>query len=218
MKTLWWQSFFAEQRARHGKVVFSVAELANAAQTNLHSVNTELGRLLRRGLITRYAHGQYGPAQDVVPEDILPQVDSGAYITGFQALHRHHLVTQVPTEVTCFTNRRHNRKADRITPAGRLRFIQVQAPIYAKAADQVLAPSEQALCDFVWLNLKDGVDPQSLVTFRNLNSLHPRRLTRILRRYPEAVRINVGRIVRFTGTTGGIIDMRPSATQACGKK
>jgi hypothetical protein len=194
MKTLEWQNFFAEQRARHRKVVFSVAELANVAQTTLHAVNTELGRLVHRGLVTRYAHGHYGPAQDVAPEDILPQVDPGAYITGFHALHRHQLVTQVPTEVTCFTNRRHNRRADRITPAGKLRFIRVPAAVYAKAADQVLAPPEQALCDFVWLNLRGGFEPQSLVTFRNLNAVNRRRLNQILRRYPQAVRNTVERI------------------------
>ena len=205
MKTWEWHTFFAEQRARHGKVVFSVAELANAAQTSLHAVNTELGRLIDRGLITRYAHGLYGPAQDVAPEDILPQLDPGAYITGFHALHRHHLVTQVPTEATCFTNRRHNRRADRITPVGKLRFIRVPAAIYAKAVDQVLAPPEQALCDFVWLNLRDGVEPQSLVTFRNLNALNRRRLNHVLRRYQQPVRNILGRItgIGSAGKSGG---------------
>ena len=78
MKALDWQKFFAEQRGTHGKVVFSVAELANAAQTTLHVLNTELGRLVRRGLIARYAHGQYGPVQGVGPEDLVPQIDPGA--------------------------------------------------------------------------------------------------------------------------------------------
>ena len=187
MRTLEWQSFFAEQQARHAKVVFSVAELANAAQTTLHAVNTELGRLVGRGLITRYAHGRYGPTQGVTPEDVVPEVDLGAYITGFYVLFRHHLVTQVPTEVTCFTDRRHNRRADRVTPAGKLRFICVPAAIYAKPADHVLAPAEQALCDFVWLSLRDGIEPRSLVTFRNLDALNRRRLTKVLRRYPEQV-------------------------------
>jgi hypothetical protein len=194
MRTLEWQSFFAEQRARHGKVVFSVAELANAAQTTLHAVNTELGRLVRRSLITRYAHGRYGPTQGVAPEDVLPEVDSGAYITGFYALFRHHVVTQVPTEVTCFTDRRHNRKADRVTPAGKLRIICVPASIYAKPAGQVLAPAEQALCDFVWLSLRDGIEPRSLVTFRNLDVLSGRRLSKVLRGYPARVSESVARI------------------------
>lgn len=195
MKTLEWQNFFAEQRARHGKVVFSVAELANAAQTTLHAVNTELGRLVRRRIINRYAHGRYGPAQGVNPEDILSAVDPGAYITGFYALFRCHLVTQVPTEVTCFTHRRHNRKPDRVTPAGKLRFICVPPSVYAKPADQVIAPAEQALCDFAWLNLRDGIDPQCLVTFRNLDALSHRRLNRTLGRYPEKVWSTVGSII-----------------------
>jgi len=201
MKTLEWQDFFTEQRDLHGKVVFSVAELANAAQTTLHSVNTELGRLVRRGIIRRYAHGRYGPSQGVDPEAILAAVDPGAYITGFYALFRYHLVTQVPTEVTCFTHRRHNRKSDRITPAGKLRFLCIPASIYAKPADQAVAPPEQALCDFAWLNLRDGIDPQSLVTFRNQDTLSRRRLNTTLRRYPEKVRISIGRIAGTTAQT-----------------
>ena len=200
MKTLEWQRFFAEQRDLHGKVVFSVAELANAAQTTLGVVNTELGRLLGHGIIHRYAHGRYGLAQGVEPEDVLAAIDPGAYITGFYALFRCHLVTQVPTEVTCFTHRRHNRKSDRITPAGKLRFICVPASVYAKPEEQLIAPPEQALCDFAWLHLRDGIDPQSLVTFRNLDSLSRRRLNKALRRYPEKVRSAVGRIA---GTAAG---------------
>jgi len=130
MKMLQWQNFFAEQRALYGKMIFSVAELANAAQTTVHAVNTELGRLVGHGLITRYAHGRYGPTQGVAPEEILPALDPGAYITGFYALFRRHVVTQAPAEVTCFTHRRHNRKSDRITPAGKLRFIRVPARVY----------------------------------------------------------------------------------------
>lgn len=194
MKALDWQKFFAEQRASHGKVVFSVAELANAAQTTLHGLNTELGRLLRRGLIARYAHGQYGPVQGVDPEDLVPQIDPGAYITGFYALFRHHLVTQAPTEVTCFTARRHNRRKDRLTPAGKLRFIQVPSALYARPAQRVLTMGEQALCDFAWLNLRDGIEPQSLVTFQNLDSLNHRRLKQILARYPAKVQDAIFRI------------------------
>ena len=83
MKILDWYSFFTEQRAMHGKVVFSVVELANAVQTTLHAPNTELGRLVRRGLITRSAQGRYGLIRGVAPEDIVPEVDPGAYVTGF---------------------------------------------------------------------------------------------------------------------------------------
>ena len=201
MKTLEWQNFFTDQRAQHGKVVFSVAELANAAQTSLHAVNTELGRLVGRGIINRYAHGRYGPVQGVEPEDILSAVDPGAYITGFYALFRLHLVTQVPTEITCFTDRRHNRKSDRITPAGKLRFVCVPPGVYAKPDGQVIASAEQALCDFSWLTLRDGIDPQSLVTFQKLDALSRRRLNKVLRRFPEKVRATVARIAETAAGT-----------------
>ena len=197
MKALEWVSFFGEQRKLHGKVIFSVAELANAARTSLHAVNTELGRLLRRGLIARYAHGRYGPVEGVTPEDLLPALDPGAYTTGLYALFRHHLVTQISTEVTCFTNRRHNRRPDRPNPAGKLKFICVPGSLYSKPLEGTLATAEQALCDFAWLSLRDGLEPQSLATFRNLHALSRRRLEHVLRRYPENARDNVRRILRF---------------------
>lgn len=205
MKALDWQNFFAEQHDSHGKVVFSVAELANAAQTTLHALNTELGRLVRRGLIARYAHGQYGPVQGVAPEDLVSQIDPGAYITGFSALFRHRLVTQMPTEVTCFTDRRHNRKTDRLTPAGKLRFIRVPSAIYARPARGLHTSCEQALCDFAWLNLREGIEPQSLVTFRNLDALSHRRFKQILRRYPAKVQEAVGRITHSSKVRNPVV-------------
>ena len=133
----------------------------------------------------------------MAPEDLVSQIDPGAYITGLYALFRHHLVTQAPTEVTCFTARRHNRKTDRLTPAGKLRFVLVPSAIYAKPAQRAFASGEQALCDFAWLNLRDGIEPQSLVTFRNLDSLSHRRLKQILLCYPGNVQDAVGRIMGF---------------------
>ena len=78
MKTLEWQNFFAVQREQHGKVMFSTAELANAARTTLHAVNTELGRLIKRGIVRRYAQGWYGPIQGVEVETILAAAEPGA--------------------------------------------------------------------------------------------------------------------------------------------
>lgn len=196
MKTLEWLRLFAEQRKLHGKVIFSVAELANAARTSPHAVNTELGRLLRRGFIARYAHGRYGPVEGVAPEELLPALDPAAYLTGFYALFRHRLVTQAPAEVTCFTNRRHNRRTDRTTPAGKLRFICVPASLYASPGPGMLAPVEQALCDFAWLSLRDSIEPRALATFRNLNTLSRRRLDKALRRYPKNVEEAIDRITR----------------------
>ncbi len=205
MKALDWHNFFAEQQAAHGKVVFSVAELANAARTTLHALNTELGRLVRRGLIVRYAQGRYGPARGVAPHELAPEVDPGAYVTGLYALFLHHRVTQAPSEVVCFTNRRHHRRPDRDTPAGRLRFIRVPADIYAKPAGVALAAPEQALCDFVWLSLREGLDPKSLVTFRNLSAFNRRCLKKVARRYPERVRRSVAAIASFPPDRPGVV-------------
>ncbi|MCL4180414.1 MAG: hypothetical protein KJ072_22040 [Verrucomicrobia bacterium] len=195
MKTLEWQNFFAVQREQHGKVMFSTAELANAARTTLHAVNTELGRLIKRGIVRRYAQGWYGPVQGVEVESILTALDPGAYATGFYALFRLSLVTQAPTETTCFTNRRHNRKINGNAWMGRLRFIHAPEGIYARPAGRALAPMEQALCDFVWLSLRERTDPLSLVTFRNLDALNRPRLEKVRRRYPQPVQFAIGRIV-----------------------
>src|SRR5437016_8460255 len=111
MKTIEWQRFLTEQKDRAGKTIFSVAELANVARVTPNRINTELGRLMARGLITRYAQGRYGLTLGAKLEEVVFSIDSGAYITGFHALFRHNLVTQMPSEITCFTNRRHNRKA-----------------------------------------------------------------------------------------------------------
>jgi hypothetical protein len=194
MKTLKWQNFFDEQRESSGKVVFSVGELAEAARTTLHVVNTELGRLVRRGVITRYAHGVYGANRGVVPEDLVPAVDDEAYVTAAYALFRRGMVGEAPGEVICFTNRRHNR-GDRETPAGRLRFRCVPPSIYAKTPKQVVASGEQALCDFAWLNVGEGKDPWLLVTLCQLDSLNPERLEKVLQRYPWRVRAAVRSII-----------------------
>ncbi len=195
MKTLAWQKFFEEQRELHGKLVFSVAELANAAKTTPHVVNTELGRLMARGVVARYAQGRYGLTTGVGPEHLLPAIDPGAYITGFYALYLHNLVTQVPSEITCFTNRRHNRTFSRATSVWKFRFICVSSVIHSKPAEAAIAPAEQALCDFVWLNRREGIEPRHLVTFLNLDRLNRRRLRKILSRYPGRVKSTVERII-----------------------
>jgi hypothetical protein len=187
MKTLEWQEFLGTQRERHGKVLFRVAELAHFAKTSPHALNTELARLVKRGVITRYARGYYGPHAGVETGDLLASLDSGAYITGFHALFQHGLVTQVPTEITCFTNRRHNQGKHRMGSASRFRFICANRSIYHKPATAVIASPEQALCDFVYLENRAGLDVRSLVTLRNLNRLRPERLQAILKRYPAQV-------------------------------
>jgi hypothetical protein len=86
-----------------------------------------------------------------------------------------------------------NRKPDRISPAGKLRFICAPGSLYPKPPEGTLAPAEQALCDFSWLSLRNGSEPQSLATFRNLHTLRRRRLDQVLRRYPENVQDRINR-------------------------
>ena len=87
-----------------------------------------------------------------------------------------------------------SRKTDRLTPAGKLRFIRVPSAIYGKPAQRLVVSGEQALCDFAWLSLRDGIEPRSLVKLRNLDSLSPRRLKQMLRRYPGQVKNAAERI------------------------
>ena len=192
MKALDWMRFLEAQYRQHGKSLFRVAELANVAGRDAHALNIELARLMKMGVIARYATGVYGLPGRATPEQLVPILDDGAYLTGAYALYRHNRITQTPTEITCFTNRRHNRSRERTTPFGRLVFVRVVATIYSKPANGVLAPPEQALSDFVQLARRQGLDPSAIVTFRGLSNLSQRRLSLILKRYPPTV----GRQVR----------------------
>lgn len=198
MKALEWQQFFQVQREQHGKRVFTVTELANAAQASPGVLSVQMARLLKRGLVLRYAQGRYGPATGVSLEDVLPLVDLSAYATGFYALSRHNLVTQVPFEITCFTNRRHNRSRERQSPLGKLVFVCVSPRVYARPANGLIASPEQAFCDFLYVTGRKSLAAETLVTFRNLGSLRRRSLDRILARYPQTVTEAVRRVIGFS--------------------
>ncbi|MBI3987434.1 MAG: hypothetical protein HY343_10965 [Lentisphaerae bacterium] len=200
MKALEWIRFLETQKTEHGKVLFRVAELANVARRSPHALNVELARLAKKGILARYATGIYGPPGVATPEQLVATLDADAYITGMFALYRHNLITQTPTEITCFTNRRHNRSRQRRTPFGRLVFVCVSRRLYAKPVSSVLALPEQAFCDFVHMAKRQGLNPAQLVTFRGLARLNPKRLAKILERYPVPVR-EVGR--QLTGTFSG---------------
>jgi hypothetical protein len=200
MKALEWHQFFQAQQERHGKRVFTVTELANAAQASPRVLSVQMARLLKRGLVRRYAQGRYGPATGVSLEDVLPLIDSSAYATGLYALSRHNLVTQVPFEITCFTNRRHNRSRERQGPLGKLVFVCVSPRVYARPAKGLVAAPEQAFCDFLYLTGRKSLAAETLVTFRNLGSLRTRILDRILARYPRTVGEAVQRIIEFSNS------------------
>jgi hypothetical protein len=186
-----WRKFFEEQRAQHRKVLFTVTELANVAGTSRAALNVELARLRQQEIVGRYAHGLYGLPGAVTVETLVPAIDAHAYITGHYALHVHNLVTQRPTTVTCFTDRRSPRARQRDTPAGRLVFVVVRGGVYAPVSEGVVAPPAQALCDYVYLSRRQGTRPEGLVTFRDLRRVRTPDFPEILARYPITVQKHV---------------------------
>ena len=185
MRALQWHKTLEQAERRDHKTVFTVTELANIAGLAPRSLNVQLGRLVDQGVIVRYTRGKYGLPGRVGAEDLVGFLDSGAYITGLWALHHHNLVTQRPTRITCFTNRRHNRSRIRQTPIGTFSFVCVSgrvyhrpadgsiapARVYHRPADGSIAPGEQAFCDWVYLCLRKGVVPETQVTFGSLAGL-----------------------------------------------
>jgi hypothetical protein len=182
-----WQRFLQRQRDEHRKVVFMATELANASGQGLASIMVSLQRLIERGVIERYANGRYGLPGAATAMDLVPSLDPGAYVTGLYALHRHNLVTQVPVEIPCFTNRRHNRSRVRDTSLGRIVFMSVTGSIYLHPGPSALAGPVQALCDFVYLCCRRGLSAASQATFRNLEMMDRGEVKRALERYPATV-------------------------------
>lgn len=199
MRALDWQRFLQQQRDEHRKVVFTTAELVNVAQAGPATVNVALRRLVKQGVLVRYAPGRYGLPGVVRPEDLVRTLDTSAYITGMYALYSHRLITQAPTEITCFTNHRHNRSRVRRTPLGRLVFVCVGSSVYSMPQSGILASREQALCDFVHVGRKRGVRASSLVTFRNLDLLDLPVLAVTLNRHPVAVQRELVRVLAGNG-------------------
>lgn len=197
MKALEWQRLLNKQHKQYGKVIFSITELANLVGTTPHILNVELERLVSRGVLVRYAPGKYGLPDIVTFDNLVPTMDSSAYITAMAALYRHGLITQVPTETVCFTNRRHNRSRERRTALGKLVFVCVSPRIYAPPREGIVASREQALCDFIHWTRQNGLDAPSLVTFRNLEQLDRKAADSILNRYPKTVVTTVYRVLEM---------------------
>jgi hypothetical protein len=185
MKTREWQKLLGEQ-AKVGKTLFTLTELANASGAPRRVINVEMARLVKYGVVVRHAKGLYGLAGASVPlEALLNALDPHAYVTGAYALMRHGFVTQVPAAIEAFTTRRHSR-TDVQTPAGRIEFVCVTAPIYRREV-KFVAGSELALCDYVYIARRRGMNPATLVTLRHVRDLKKPLLMRTLKRYPATV-------------------------------
>jgi len=185
MKAIEWVRFFTGQRERHGKSVFTVAELANVASASPAVMNVELGRLVKRGVIRRWVPGRYGLPDSVTAAELANAIDSDAYVTGAYALACHGVITQAPREIDCFTRRRHNRSRRGRTPLGSLVFVCVSPRIHHLPEPGSMAAAEQALCDLLYLLSRRGLDPRSLYTFRNLDRIAMSPV--LLGRYPITV-------------------------------
>lgn len=199
MKAINWQKTLQEQRDKYGKVVFTVTELSNVSSMDTKSLKVSLSRLVERGIIQHYTKGQYGMAGAVRIEDLVPSIDRAAYITGMYALYQHQLTTQAPTEISCFTNHRHNRSRVRVTPLGKIVFVCITGSAYSYPQKNVIASPEQAVSDFVHLCRKRGVSPSDIVTFRNLHRLDSDLLRARLKKYPATVKREVERLLHRSG-------------------
>jgi len=195
MKASDWREILGEARNAHGKVLFTVTELAHVAHVGRNALNVELSRLRRQGIVARYAHGLYGLPGAVSAEELLLAIDSHSYMTGLYALYRHHLIAQVPTAITCFTDRRSPRARVRSTPVGRFIFVCVRSEVYDPPGDKPMVGPEQALLDFVYLCRREGAAPLSQATFRDLDRLRAGVLGLLVKRYPSTVGADVERLL-----------------------
>jgi len=193
MRAVEWVRFLTAQRDQHGKGVFSVAELANVADTTPAVLNVQLGRLVRQGLIRRWVPGRYGLPGGVTAEELAAAIDADAYVTGAYALAQQGFITQQPREIDCFTRRRHNRSRRRTTPLGTLTFVCVNSRIHDLPSGGGIAPPAQAVCDLVYLLRRRGLEAGSLHTFRKLEQVvFP---PAVLARYPQTVQRAVSSLV-----------------------
>ena len=86
-----------------------------------------------------------------------------------------------------------------MTPFGCVVFVSVNDRIHAKPKNDVLVSSEQALCDFVYLLRREGVNPSAVVSFCGLHKLSEPHLDLLLKRYPSTVRLIVRRLLSECG-------------------
>ncbi len=205
MKANAWRKYLEQQRARHGKVLFTLTELANVAGVSAAALNVELARLRRQEIIARYTRGLYGLPGAVSPEVLVPAIDSHAYITGHYALYACQMVTQIPATITCFTDRRSPRARERVTPVGRLVFVCVRSSVYVPVPEAAIVSAAQALCDYVYLSRRHGAQPEALVTFRNLSRIRAEDLRSIVARYPVSVQKHVKRLLGRVGSPAGVV-------------
>ena len=185
MRALAWVRYLNDQRDCFGKTLFTVTEMANIAGASRTVMNVELGRLVKQGMVCRWATGLYGLPAGVTPASLATAIDSTAYVTAAWVLAQHGYITQQPREIDCFTQRRHNRSRRRSSQLGTMVFVTVSPRVYAAPAEGGIATPEQAFCDLFYVMRRRGLDPRTLYTFRKLSQLVVE--DSLLARYPKTV-------------------------------
>lgn len=188
MHAIEWRHILDALAAQYGKHLLTRSELANVAAAHSAQVDDkEISRLLKHGVLKRYAHGLYGlPGLNDV-RLLIPLLDESAYITGRYGMFQHGLLSQVPAEITCFTQRGRNFRRRVQTAFGTVRLSCVRPPVYCQPASGVVAPPEQCLCDWLFLVLGEGRRPEGMGTFF-LGTLDDSKLWTLLNSYPASVR------------------------------
>lgn len=185
MRALEWHRRLSQYAEFNQKRLFTRAELANIAGSRMSVAHMQVTRLLASGVLRRYAHGLYGLPGLQDPGELVIALDSSAYITSRRGLFLRGVLSQVPAVITAFTRRRlRNHHVD--TALGRIVFTRAQKPIYQPPAQGAVAPAEQCLLDWIWVLLREGIEPESQGTL-NLSSLNMERLRQLAALYPAPV-------------------------------
>ena len=71
----------------------------------------------------------------------------------------------------------------------------MRSKVYAPPASGAMASPAQALCDYVYLMRRKGVDLESAVTLRNLATIDAGELDEAVARYPRTVQQHVRKLM-----------------------
>jgi len=218
MTAIQWIKLLEYQFEKYNKRAFTITELAALSGMSRASLHVKLNRFVKSGVFVRYIHGLYG-LKKWPPEQIINYFDTDAYCTGHYALFKNGFITQVPTTVTCFTNKRHmhSNRMPIESNAYILEFVLPSIKIFDSSARPNASP-ERAFCDFIFLCRDRGVTPDTFVTFRKLASLDKNKIRGLLPNYPKTVQNEALRILKELCTEGqvGVINAlneRPSLKQ-----
>lgn len=193
MRALEWHRRLTDLAGRHGKRLFTRAELANLAGSRIPVAHMQITRLVSVGVLRRYVRGLYGLPGLRDAGELVAALDPSAYVTARHGLFLHGALEQVPSVITAFTCRAWRRRRVE-TALGPVVFTRVRAPIHRCPLKGGVATAEQCLLDWVWVLLKEGLDPESQGAL-DTASLDEGRLRALAAFYPRAVARRAARLL-----------------------